>query len=239
MDDGLFVLLDATRVADTARTLQVRVEERFPGSGLSGVAQQLASVAENTEERLVVLKSPIWKLRSLSLILLLSAVLLLAYMLFTFVGKGPFVAGMTYQTFIGTVESTVGTTVFLTAALVFLWTLEERYKRINVLKAVNELRSLAHVIDSHQLTKDPGRIASSGPDTPSSPNRSLTIFQLGRYLDYCTEMLSLVSKVAALYAQSFPDQNVLNSVDQVESLATGLSRKIWQKIMLLQQHTPD
>jgi hypothetical protein len=85
----------------------------------------------------------------------------------------------------------------------------------------------------HQLTKDPDRVIRSTSDTPSSPERELQGFQLGRYLDYCSEMLSLVSKVAALYAQSFDDHVVLAAVDEVESLTTGLSAKIWLKIMIL------
>ncbi|NIO43804.1 MAG: hypothetical protein GTO41_28795 [Burkholderiales bacterium] len=46
-------------------------------------------------------------------------------------------------------------------------------------------------------------------------------------------MLSLIGKLAALYVQRFDDPVALASVNEVESLATGLSRKIWQKIMIL------
>ncbi|MFM7924284.1 MAG: hypothetical protein ACKPJJ_29030, partial [Planctomycetaceae bacterium] len=54
-----------------------------------------------------------------------------------------------------------------------------------------------------------------------------------RYLDYCSELLSLVGKLAALYAQSTSDPVVLQSVNDIEQLTNGLSRKIWQKIMML------
>jgi hypothetical protein len=46
-------------------------------------------------------------------------------------------------------------------------------------------------------------------------------------------MLSLVGKLAALYAQSTSDGIVLNSVNDIASLTSGISRKIWQKIMIL------
>jgi hypothetical protein len=46
-------------------------------------------------------------------------------------------------------------------------------------------------------------------------------------------MLSLVGKVAALYAVDFEDEVVLAAVNDVENLTTGLSRKIWQKIVIL------
>ena len=85
----------------------------------------------------------------------------------------------------------------------------------------------------HQLTKDPERAGRRGPDTASSPTRNMSPFELGRYLDYCSELLSTISKVAALYAQAFPDSVILSATDQVETLASGLSRKIWQKLVLL------
>ena len=46
-------------------------------------------------------------------------------------------------------------------------------------------------------------------------------------------MLSLTSKIAALYAERFDDSVVLQAVDEVETITTNLSAKIWQKIMIL------
>jgi hypothetical protein len=46
-------------------------------------------------------------------------------------------------------------------------------------------------------------------------------------------MLSLIGKLAALYVQKFDDPVALAAVNEVEELTTGLSRKIWQKIMIL------
>jgi len=37
----------------------------------------------------------------------------------------------------------------------------------------------------------------------------------------------------ALYVQDSPDPVVLDAVNDVETLTTGLSSKIWQKIMIL------
>jgi hypothetical protein len=69
--------------------------------------------------------------------------------------------------------------------------------------------------------------------TASSPKREMTRFSLARYLDYCSEMLSIISKVAALYIQDFDDAVGLSTVNDIQSLATGLSAKIWQKIVIL------
>jgi len=63
--------------------------------------------------------------------------------------------------------------------------------------------------------------------------RRMTSLELGRYLDYCSEMLSLTGKVAALYVQHFDDRVALQAVNEIEDLTTGLSSKIWQKLMIL------
>ena len=46
-------------------------------------------------------------------------------------------------------------------------------------------------------------------------------------------MLSLTSKVAAIYVERFDDPVVLTTVNDLQALTTGLSQKIWQKIMIL------
>ena len=87
----------------------------------------------------------------------------------------------------------------------------------------------------HQLTKDPERVVDRGKDTKSSPKGELTAFELSRYLDYCSEMLSVIGKIAVLYVQDYDDPVVLGTVNEIETLTTGLSRKIWQKIMIVHQ----
>ena len=62
---------------------------------------------------------------------------------------------------------------------------------------------------------------------------TMNAFLLRRYLDYCSEMLSLVGKVAALHLQKLDDATVVAAVNEIEGLTTGLSEKIWQKIDML------
>jgi hypothetical protein len=45
-----------------------------------------------------------------------------------------------------------------------------------------------------------------------------------------------VSKIGALYVQSFPDSQALTAVDEIDDLTSGLSQKIWQKIMILDRY---
>jgi hypothetical protein len=128
-------------------------------------------------------------------------------------------------------ESGVNDLIFLSIAIFFLVRLEQRFKRDRALNMLHTIRSLAHIIDMHQLTKDPG-IVAAGPKTASSPVRDLDGYELKRYFDYCSEMLSVLSKMAALLVEHFDDPVTLSAVNEVENLTSGLARKIWQKIMV-------
>ena len=128
--------------------------------------------------------------------------------------------------------------ILIGGVTIFLWTIENRYKRWRALQALHELRSVAHIIDMHQLTKDPDRLINrNARRTSSSPEFEMTSYELRRYLDYCSEMLSLTGKIAALYVQHFDDSVALASASEIESMTTGLSRKIWQKLLIL--HTVE
>src|SRR5207249_1586436 len=88
--------------------------------------------------------------------------------------------------------------VFLGVAVLFLANAETRIKRHRAHSALHELRSIAHIVDMHQLTKDPDQFLAGSGATGSSPRRTMTPFELSRYLDYCTELLSLLGKPLAL-----------------------------------------
>jgi hypothetical protein len=129
-------------------------------------------------------------------------------------------------------RDTSGGVVYLGVVLVFFVTLENRFKRRKAVRAVHELRALAHIIDMHQLAKDPERLVG-GPNGVPEAGKAMGAEGMGHYLNYCTELLALVSKIGQLYVQDFPDGTALSAVDQFENLATGLSQKIWQKLMIL------
>jgi hypothetical protein len=80
----------------------------------------------------------------------------------------------------------------------------------------------------HQLSKDPDCTPRAG-NTPYNRESML------QYLHYCTETLAILSKIGQLYVEDFHDGTTLAAVDQFENLATGLSQKIWQKIMILSE----
>jgi hypothetical protein len=130
-------------------------------------------------------------------------------------------------------DAAVNLVILFGGAVWFLITLEERFKRRRALDGLHRLRSLAHVVDMHQLTKDPTILLSPHPQTKASPQRSMTRFELSRYLDYSAEMLALIGKLAALYGDRMRDAVVIDAVNDVENLTAGLGRKIWQKITII------
>src|SRR5437879_8552760 len=143
-----------------------------------------------------------------------------------------------YTNFIQALEASISSVVFIGAAILFFVSWENRIKRRRALKAIHELRALAHIVDMHQLTKDPESYFAPAGKTASPAKRAMTPFELNRYLDYCSELLALISKIAALYVQDFQDPVLLDAVDDVEDLTAGFSRKIWQKITILENLDP-
>ena len=216
----------------TVEKLSTRIGERFPQAGLFRVSQHLCGIARASRQRVVEsARRSIW---IHVLIVLLLGMLLTGVVMSLSQVKIQFQPGsVTWLEFIQAMESGINDIIFVGAGIFFLISFEGRIKRRRILKALHELRSLAHVIDMHQLTKDPQRAAGLLIATPSSPSNEFTPDQLIRYLDYCSEMLSLVGKLAALYLQRSDDAVVLSTVDEIEGLTTGLSRKIWQKLMII------
>ena len=231
------LILQGDRVIETVAKLEQRISDRFPGAGLADLCGELLRISKQANATSTRLSRPIFWIR-------ISGYLLAALLLSLIGGiiwYAVQVAGIRNQdlsvnNFIQTFDAAASGGLFIGAAIYFLVNLEKRIKRRKAMVAVHELRSIAHVIDMHQLTKDPERLFGSYQGTTNSPKETMTPLQLGRYLDYCTEMLSLNGKIAALYVSQFEDLDVLAAASEVEQLSTGLSRKIWQKIIVLNRY---
>ncbi|HRD77423.1 MAG TPA: hypothetical protein PK264_16065, partial [Hyphomicrobiaceae bacterium] len=231
----MYRTLDAAKLIVSLDTLGRRIGERFPDASLRQVGTDLADIAREHSERARQISGANWPLRAFVAIVLAGGLWLIVRIV-GLMDLSKTAADNVYTVLQG-VEATLNIVVLMGGALFFLITVEDRLKRRRALMAIHELRSIVHVIDMHQLTKDPsGLLQNPGQgDTPSSPRRTYTPFELTRYLDYCSEMLSLAAKVAALYAQSYPDPVVTSSVNELEQLTANLSQKIWQKISIVEQ----
>jgi hypothetical protein len=221
--------LDAIHIVDTLRALERRIVERFPGSSLASVCRELVAIGEQAYQRSRSIAAPHLSLRAALFLAIAAAVAGLTLVVLSV--KVQVGTADIFGVFQG-VEAAANIVVLAGAALFFLVSLETRIKRRRSLRDLHVFRSIAHVIDMHQLTKDPSRFLDGTP-TASSPRRSMSRFELTRYLDYCSEMLSLTNKLAALYAQNLPDAVVIDAVNDIEQLTTNLSSKIWQKITIL------
>jgi hypothetical protein len=222
--------LDPQRIIETVQALQGRIEVRFPGSGLGQLVTELRDVAEETVTRTHWIQKPHLLLRSAAVILSVAIFALLAGLLLHI---RQFQLD-DYTNFVQALEASISSVVFIGAAILFFVSWENRIKRRRALKAIHELRAMAHIVDMHQLTKDPESYFRDGSHPPPPRRREMTPFELNRYLDYCSESLALISKIAALYVQGFEDHVLLDAVDDVEGLTAGFARKIWQKITILE-----
>jgi len=228
--------LDSRLITATARRLAERIGERFPDSGLGQVSQEVCALSEGSEQRAARLRRSDWRIRAAvtaGLLLIVSVAVSTVVL-----SIRQFTLASSVADFFQGLDAAINDVIFLGLGVFFLVTLESRLKRRVALRELDELRSIAHIIDMHQLTKDPEHVMAAVSTAPSSPADELTRGDLARYLDYCSELLSITSKLAALYVQSLKDPVVLESVNGIQALTIGLSGKIWQKIVILDTIAP-
>jgi hypothetical protein len=228
-----FTSLDTREVIGLAHVLANRVAERFPTRGLTKTAHDLGADAVAICQEAESLGQ-----RNRALDILAAALFISGIAGFVYVVYRSAYIQIESKTEIGQALQGLDAgihIIFLTAlALLFLANGETRRKRRKAFEGLRGLRNCAHVVDMHQLNKDPAALAANLPPTRSSPERTLSPGELLRYLDYCSELLSLLNKFAALYAQYSRDPVVIEAVNDVELLTNSLSSKIWQKIMIVQ-----
>lgn len=230
-----YTRLDAAKVELTIDRLHQRIAARFPERNLGNVALEIGEVAHE-----VVGREPAPWVRVLTWACRLAIVvvgLLGPGLVLAAVGDGLAAAPHTAD-WLGIGESAINDLVFAGVAILFLWAVPTRIQRAADLRVLHRLRSLAHVVDMHQLTKDPDRFLPGFTETEASANAHLSPAELSRYLDYCSEMLSLIGKTGAILAENNNDPIVLAGVQGIEDLTTEMSRKIWQKIALLPRTAP-
>lgn len=230
----MYRTLDPDKIVDTLGTLEQRVRERFPNASLPRVAAEVAGLAKDAHARCTALARPNYGLRLLSGAVMLLGLGGIALLGVSAARMRDLQASTELFGMMQGIDAGLNMLIVVGGALFFLITLETRIKRRTALSHLHELRSIVHVVDMHQLTKDPSILIGQAHDTPHSPKRTMTPFELTRYLDYCSELLSLTAKIAALYAQSSTDPQVIDVVNDIERLTTNLSAKIWQKITLVE-----
>lgn len=228
-----FRSLDSAQILATLERLTRRIDERFPGAGLSAVAREMMALGRFCAKEAESLGHSHWPIRIGAAVLIFLVIALSLVLLGRPWFDGTPLAFESVGDYLQALEAAINEAVFLGVAIWFLGSLEARQKRRRALAAIHQLRSIAHVVDMHQLTKDPYQLGADPPDEGEETEpRMLTQQELGRYLDYCSELLSLANKVAALFVQRSNDPQILAAVDEVSGLTNGLSSKIWQKLTI-------
>ncbi|GHC45498.1 hypothetical protein [Neogemmobacter tilapiae] len=229
-----YTQLDPDRILATAVTLRRRVASRFPERGLAKVAQEIVTLSHQTIDESRDLTPPLWWLRALIALIILGGA-------FLFLSVGSVISlnqlGTSAIQSVESIEAAINTALLASLGLAALIQLESRIKRRRVGRGLHRLRAVIHVIDMHQLTKDPVVFTKGYQATAESPERALSQDDLARYLDYCSELLAIKGKLAALYAQAVNDDGVAQAVNDIETLGSNLSRKIWQKITMIEALT--
>ncbi len=223
--------LDFDKIEATINRLSKRILERFPGSGLGKTCQDFDKFTIKSKEIIAWIDKHNYLLRTITYCFIFVMLALVVYS-FTLIELN---LDNKFSEITTVLEASLNNFALIGAAMFFLVTLEDRIKRTRAIKFLNQIRGYAHVVDMHQLTKDPQLTMDPKLKTESSPVRDFTPFELQRYLDYCAEFLSLIGKVAALYSQSLQDEVVIQSSSEIETLCSNMGNKIWQKLIVLNE----
>ncbi len=227
------IQLAADHVGSTVAQLERRIHARFGERGLTKAVRDLGQLVDRVQteagESHVRLRRTTLAARATSVTIVAATLFALVFSL-----RSAVIEGLAHTAdWVPLVESVVNELVFAAIAVLFLWAMPERLERRALLRLLHRLRSLAHVIDMHQLSKDPEQVSPTYVSTAESARHGLDADQMYHYLNYCSEMLSLTAKTAALCAEHSTDGVVLETISTIETLTTELSNKIWQKISLL------
>lgn len=219
--------LESNKIVHTIDELHMRISQRFPKSDLAEVCEELLVVAKETEAKSQAVNTSNYPLRAIILVLIAAAAGLVYFLIRAIQLR---TGDVDLINLLQGLEAGTNLIIFISVAIFFLFSLESRMARTRALNDLNELRSIVHVIDMHQFSKDPSELLSS------DSTEGMTRTDLTRYLGFCSVMLSLGAKLAALYAQKLPDEVVIDAASDLQNVAGGLSLKIWQKISILESY---
>ena len=194
--------LDSDRIIETVQVLARRMRERFPNAGLNDVCNSLLAIARQARQRAIEIGRPMIWVRVLS-----GTIIVLILALFGLAVSVIKPSELTAQSgeFVQVLDAAFNALVLIGATVLFLVTLETRIKRAG---RCRRSTSCGPSPKSSICTSSPRiRNGRSGRGETPSPlaKRTMTQFELIRYLDYCSEMLALAGKIAALYVEDFPD----------------------------------
>lgn len=120
-------------------------------------------------------------------------------------------------------EASTNLAVLVAGTTYLMWRTVAERRRHRALSVLHKIRSQIHILDMTQLAKNLNEVEDD----------QLSLVDRIRYLDLCSQTVSLTAKVGALLITNFDDPIVISAVTEIETLSTGLSQKIWLKIDVL------
>ena len=231
MTEALHEPLEAPAVRETVEELYGRIEARFPKRGLLGVCGDLILLVEQVQTSAGQGQRQIRMARIASRVVMAFVVVVTVLALLLALHDAFFDEDVkNSSTCSPLTETAISDIVFAAIAIFFLWSFPERLQRSRLLNLLHQLRSTAHVIDMHQLTKDPEQLKPSFVPTAQEqaarhdprPGRALPRLLLRDAQPGRQDRRPVRRGVPRLV--------ILETVATIETLTVGLSRKIWQKI---------
>ncbi|MCY2966867.1 MAG: hypothetical protein NT069_25090 [Planctomycetota bacterium] len=212
--------LDPSRIIQTAEKLAQRIGQSLPGTTLAGLAAEIVQIARDTDQRIRQILKPNLAIRIGSVTAIGLTLACLWYFMQDLHTRLEF---RTITEFLGAANTCFNFLVALAGGLWFFVTLESRIKRKKILASIQELRELIHVIDATQLYYTPEMY---GPDSDSTKTDQR--FDHTYLLD-CSQLLGVISNLAALYTRGAADDSIMRAAADVEMLAAALTGKLYAK----------
>lgn len=214
--------------------LRRRIAERFPDSSLGEIAAEVLDLAHHTRARARRVRRPILAVRigaHFLQVVLLGALVAGLYVLWGAAqGLPSGTSGPLWFGFLEAVEAAVALLLTIGGLSFGLVRFETGLRQSLVLREMQRFRTTLDVIDMHQLYKDPTYLLL---DTAAMPVRTMSLHQLLAYLGFCSELMTLTSKLASTYAVDITDPLVHQAVDDIQSYAGELVRGIRTKLQLV------
>lgn len=234
MDQTIEISIGAKGLADAAASLESRIRARFPTSSLLNNASWLRVLVGNAPSETRAYQRRFMALR---LVFVVIALAIAGGLIFAVYQLNLNYKPASLVDLAQLVESGINDVIFLSIGAFFLFRIEPWIKRRRMLLFLGRLRDLVHVTQLLQMHKDPERVVR--PDdrstevTPELGAIGTSAFLMGKYLDYCLDMLTLISAVAAFVGRDVTDKQLRDGVWEIEELCSTISAKISNKTLML------
>ena len=144
--------LEPEKIIDSVSILEKRISDRFPDSGLKDVCREFLMLAEKTKKNISYISKPNIPLKVFSYLIIAVG---LGGIIFSFSLINFKVKTFDLEKLVSISNGMFNNLFLIGAAFLFLITMESRINRKLAIKSLHKLRVISHVIDMHQLTKDP------------------------------------------------------------------------------------